>query len=93
MTPNLPTAPGDNPPHGLTNDELVTLLQVITAYDNRTVDNATVGAWGDAGRRQRWTFGEALDAVRQHYSANTAWLMPGHITQTIRRNRGKNWQE
>ncbi|MFE2994235.1 hypothetical protein ACFXG4_04790 [Nocardia sp. NPDC059246] len=90
MTPNLPTAPNAQ---GLTNDELVTVLQVITAYDNRSVDSATIAAWGEAARRKRWTFAEAIDAVHEYFSDNTARLMPGHITQIIRRDRGKNWQE
>ncbi|MGW4119863.1 hypothetical protein [Nocardia sp. NPDC004711] len=93
MTCNLPTAPKGNTPPGLTNDEIVTLLQIITAYDNRSVDSATVAAWREAGRRRRWTFDEAVEAVHVHYSHNTAWLMPGHITQIIRRDRGRNWQE
>ncbi|MFE3105964.1 hypothetical protein [Nocardia tengchongensis] len=93
MTENSPAIPRRLTPPGLAHDELVSLLQVITAYDNRSADAGTVAAWAEAARRQRWTFAEAIDAVHEHYSANTTWLMPGHVTQLIRRERGKNWQE
>ncbi|MBF6133492.1 hypothetical protein IU501_10825 [Nocardia otitidiscaviarum] len=71
----------------------MTLLQVVAAYDGRDIDSAAIAAWTEAARRQRWTFAEAADAVHQHYSAQTAWIMPGHVTQLIRRDRGRNWQE
>ncbi|MGW4090067.1 hypothetical protein [Nocardia sp. NPDC004750] len=77
----------------MTNDEVVTLLQEITRHDNREIDESSVRVWTEAARRQHWTFDEALDAVYEHYSAQTTWLMPGHVTQIIRRGRGRNWQE
>jgi hypothetical protein len=76
-----------------TGDNIVELLQVAAAYDNRDIDAPMIAAWGEAARRQRWTFTEALEAVHQHYSQGVAWLMPGHVTQLIRRARGANWQE
>ncbi|WP_280393198.1 hypothetical protein [Nocardia wallacei] len=78
---------------GVSHDEAVTLLQIAAVYDNRDIDQLIINAWLEAARRQRWTFPEAADAVHQHYSKHTAWLMPGHITQIIRRGRGRNWQE
>lgn len=76
-----------------TGDHIVELLQVAAAYDNRDIDAPMIAAWNEAARRQRWTHGEALEAVHEHYSGETAWLLPGHITRIIRRGRGRNWQE
>lgn len=75
-------------------DEIVTLLQIITAYDGRTIDNVSIMAWTQAAQRQHWTFDEAAAAVHEHYSASPAWLMPGHVTQLVRRGgAGALWQE
>jgi len=75
-------------------DEVVTLLQIITAYDGRTIDNVSVMAWSQAARRQSWVFDEAAAAVHEHYSESPSWLMPGHVTQLIRRGRsGGSWQD
>ncbi|MFE3051582.1 hypothetical protein [Nocardia sp. NPDC059239] len=88
----LPTS-AFGPDHtGITNDEVVTLLQKAVIYDNRDVDQLLVDAWLDAGRRQHWTFDEAEEAIQQHYSASTAWIMPGHITQIIK-NENRRWYE
>ncbi|MBF6189511.1 hypothetical protein [Nocardia farcinica] len=77
----------------MTHDDVVTLLQVIHAYDGREITDGAVLAWEEAARRQQWTFEEAVNGVHAHYSENTKWIMPGHVTQMIRRERGRFWQE
>lgn len=71
----------------LTEDETKAVLAAATSYDNRKAGRATILAWGEAARRARWTFAEALDAVHEHYANDTAFLMPGHVTQRIRVQR------
>lgn len=71
----------------LTPDDVVDVLTVAAAYDRRTVGQADVHAWSDAAERGRWTRDEALDAVKAHYAASTAWLMPAHVTERIRAER------
>jgi hypothetical protein len=44
-------------------DEVLDLLSVVTAYDNRTPTQAVVAAWTEVAQRGRWTYGEAVDAV------------------------------
>jgi hypothetical protein len=69
-------------------DEIIELLQVIHAYDNRKIDGITVAAWSESARRARWTVREATEAVHEHF-ANTpgTWLMPGHVTERVRASR------
>lgn len=67
----------------MNHNDVVTLLQVIAAYDSRTIDRASINAWSEAARRQRWTYADARDAVHEHYARSTAWLMPGHVTELI----------
>jgi hypothetical protein len=83
-TPDIP---------GLTNDEVVTLLQVATGYDGREIDEVLIALWSEAARRRRWTFVEAMDAVHEHFADETTWIMPGHVTRLINRRRGANWQD
>ncbi|BAD54864.1 hypothetical protein [Nocardia farcinica] len=78
---------------GLTNDEIVTLLQIATGYDGREIDEVLITLWSEAARRRRWTFTEAVNAVHEHFAEETTWIMPGHVTQLIRRERGRYWQE
>lgn len=68
----------------LTESEVRRLLAVVMAYDNRKPGDAAVLAWAEAARRGGWTLDGALDAVHQHYSRSTEWIMPGHITETLR---------
>lgn len=77
----------------MTHDEVVTLLQVITRYDGRDIDESSVMVWTEAARRRQWTFDDAVDAAHEHYADQTRWIMPGHVTQIIRRKRNQNWQE
>ncbi|WP_158170949.1 hypothetical protein [Rhodococcus sp. JT-3] len=65
-------------------DEVVSLLQVISVYDSRKLDVATISAWKESARRARWTTEAALDAVHEHFAHSTEYLRPGHITNRIR---------
>jgi hypothetical protein len=72
----------------VTEDEVRKLLVVAMSYDNRKMPGqANVMAWCEAATRGRWTFTSALDAVHAHYSEDTAFLMPGHVTARIRKAR------
>lgn len=71
----------------LTPDQVIDLLTAAASYDRRKVGKADVAAWSEAARRGRWTFEDALDAVFEHFTNSTEWLMPGHITTRIRAAR------
>lgn len=68
-------------------DEVVQLVQVIAAYDNRRIDELLIQTWSESARRARWTMAAATDAVHEHFARSTAWLMPGHVTEAIRTAR------
>lgn len=63
------------------------LLAVVIAYDNRKLAEANILAWSEAARRGRWTLDEAVEAVHDHYGRESTWLMPGHVTASIRAKR------
>lgn len=65
-------------------DEIVELLQVVTAYDNRNLDHLIVATWCEAARRANWRRESALEAIHAHYAGSTAWIMPGHVTEQIK---------
>ena len=65
-------------------DQIIRLLQVVQAYDNRTIDGITINAWATAAQIARWRPEAAEKAVHAHYATSTAWLMPGHVTEQIR---------
>lgn len=71
----------------MTHDDIVDLLSVISAYDNRNPSHAAVLAWGKSAELGRWTITEALTAVHAHFASSTAFLMPAHITERIRAAR------
>lgn len=71
----------------MNDNEIIDLLSVITAYDNRTTGDGELLAWSDAASRGRWTFDEASEAVKAHYAESTAWIMPGHVTHRVREAR------
>lgn len=73
----------------ITHDEIRQLYAVAMAYDNRKVSEANITAWHEAATRARWTFPAALEAIHQHYTERTDFLMPGHITERIRHERTK----
>lgn len=74
----------------MTHPEIVRLLQVITVYDGRDRGADDARAWQESADRARWTFGEALNAVHEHFAHATGedwWIKPGHITERIRTGR------
>lgn len=71
----------------MTHGQVVDLLTAISAYDNRKPNPAAVMAWGKASELGRWTLTEALDAVHEHFSENTEYLMPAHVTGRVKAAR------
>lgn len=72
----------------LTDAEVRQLLVVAMSYDNRKPPGqANVAAWADSAELAKWTFDEALRALKAHYTEDSAFLMPGHITARIRKER------
>lgn len=71
----------------MTQDEVIDLLSIITAYDKRSTGEGEIHAWSDAAQRGRWTFADAAEAVKAHYAESTQWLMPGHVTDRIKVQR------
>ncbi|MGH3825956.1 MAG: zinc finger domain-containing protein [Pseudonocardiaceae bacterium] len=71
----------------MTRSEIVKILQIAAAYDNRIATDAAVHAWGDTAQRCRWAYPEAAEAVKAHYAESTEYLMPAHITDRIRAQR------
>ena len=71
----------------MTPQEIINLLSVASAFDNRKPGEATVHAWLDSATRARWTYVEALEAIKDYYARTTdekPWVMPSHITARIR---------
>ncbi len=65
-------------------DEIVQLLQVVQGYDSRNIDGLMVNNWLRVSQIGRWTLATAVEAVHQHFTSSTDWLMPGHITKRVR---------
>lgn len=63
------------------------LLAAAMAYDNRKPGEANIAAWVEAAERGRWTFNEALEAVKAHYDESAEFLMPAHINARLRKDR------
>jgi hypothetical protein len=74
----------------MTPQEIIDLLTIAAAWDNRKANEAAVHAWLDSATRARWTFPEAAEAIKDYYT-NTRdekpWVMPSHITAFIRATR------
>lgn len=69
---------------GLTRNEVIDLLSVAAAFDQRTVGEADITAWGTALHGTR--FAAARDAIIAHYREQTRRVMPADIRQHIRLN-------
>lgn len=67
--------------------EIRALLSAAMAYDNRKGGESAVAGWAEAANRGRWTFGEALNAIHDHYAESRDFIMPGDVTQRIRARR------
>lgn len=59
--------------------ETSSALALAQAYDNRTVGEANVRAWhlilADLAAA------DVMEAIRRHYAADSAWIMPAHIVR------------
>ncbi|RSN65441.1 hypothetical protein DMH01_03430 [Amycolatopsis sp. WAC 04182] len=71
----------------MTEEEIRAVLAAAMGYDNRRPGELNVVAWQEASEIGRWTLGEAVEAVHQHYAVSTNFLMPAHITERIRNER------
>lgn len=71
----------------MNHDEMVDLLSLISARDNRTVGRATVLAWlediGDLA------FTDAREAVARHFRDSTEWLMAAAVRRLVKQIRAE----
>lgn len=67
--------------------EIRALLTTIKSYDGRNLNDADVLAWMNASTVGRWDSDQAMNAVHTHYSVETSWIMPAHITEFCRQRR------
>lgn len=74
----------------MNHDEMVDLLSLISARDNRTVGHATVLAWlediGDLA------FNDCRAAVTRHFSESGEWLMPATVRRLVKAVRAERLQ-
>lgn len=70
----------------MTTDEIIDLLSLIAAYDQRTVGEADVEAWLVIADAEDWTWPAARRAVIEHHrrGSEKPRIRPAHITDTIR---------
>lgn len=71
----------------MTPDEVRDLLNLMAAFDNRTVKAASVEAWTFMALRLDWNAAEVREATLGYYAENVDFLMPVHITQRINATR------
>lgn len=63
--------------------EIARLLTAIAALDNRKVLEETVEAWYAV--LHSYPYGDAAEAVRQHFEDSTEYLMPAHVRAGVKR--------
>lgn len=73
----------------MTPSEIVDLLAEVAARDYRRVTETDVATWTDAAHLARWTYDEALNAVRWHYAHVGGRIEPDTITNRIRWQRAQ----
>ena len=56
-------------------------LALAQAYDNRTVGEANVRAWHLI--LAELAAEDVMEAIRRHYAADSAWIMPAHIVRLV----------
>ncbi|MGW1678524.1 zinc finger domain-containing protein [Saccharopolyspora sp. NPDC002376] len=71
----------------LTQNEVVGVLKVATAYDGRQRGEADVIAWMDSAARADWTYPEALEGVKDHFAFDGGFLGPAVVTKRIQARR------
>jgi hypothetical protein len=68
-------------------DEMVDLLSLISARDNRSVGHATVLAWlEDVGDL---AFEDARAAVARYYRESREWIMPADVRRLVKTIRSE----
>lgn len=77
----------------LFSEQITMLLAVAAGYDNRKPGELNTGAWLDAAHRGRWTYKEAVDAIKEHYANEVGFVMPGHVNAIIRQHRNRARQD
>lgn len=65
--------------------EAFKLLTLASARDGRKVSQAVARVWADD--LVGVDLGEAVEAVRLHYTESSDWLMPSHVIKGVRRVR------
>lgn len=68
----------------MTRDQIIDLLSVVVAYDNRHAGQGQLAAWTEAADRGHWTYDLALDAIHGHYAESRDWIMPADVTKRVR---------
>lgn len=70
----------------ITGPEVLALLKLCAAYDQRTVGKEDVGAWLMVATSQGWNFAAAQRAIVNHYSedASRGRVNPPAITDALR---------
>lgn len=63
------------------------VLAVAMSYDHRDPGDSDVEAWLAAAHLGNWTYAEARDAVIAHFTFETEYLKPAHVTQRIKAAR------
>ena len=67
--------------------ETAEVIAAIQIYDNRKADEATVKAWHKI--IGRFSKEDCINAVVEHYTNSTDWLMPAHITGRVKKVRAR----
>jgi hypothetical protein len=68
-------------------DDVIDLLTMAAAIDQRTVGEADVTAWLAIAHECDWTPATARRALVEHYANHAERLMPAHITRRIAAQR------
>lgn len=78
-------------PDPITRNDVVRLLALAAAADQRTVGDEDITLWHGIARRERWTAATASAAIVEHYSARAdrRRVDPATVTDRIRVIRGK----
>lgn len=71
----------------MTPAETAQLLALVAAYDRRTIGRADVQAWHVV--LAEVSYDDARTVVTGHYATQTAWIMPAHIVDGVRRIRSE----
>lgn len=63
------------------------LLALAAAYDRRTIGEADAVAWADV--LADLDVADCAQAIREHYTISTDWIMPAHVRRIVRRLRAE----